>query len=117
MERKWTHVLFAIGGLLLAWLIAKVGDWGWGYFGRPNGTIIGAAALVVASVATFAAWRNEQVFTLASEVMGELRKVTWPTRKETVAATFVVIVMTIISSLILGVFDGTWSWVTRQIYG
>ena len=78
---------------------------------------MGSAAFVIAGVATVIAWRNEQVFGLASEVAGELRKVSWPSRKETLQSTIVVIVTTIIASAFLGVFDYTWSWVTRMIYG
>jgi preprotein translocase subunit SecE len=117
MERKWTHVMFACGGIALAWLLAKCGDWAWGYFAKPNGFVVGAGAFAVAAIVTFAAWRNEEVFRLASEVTKELRAVTWPTRKETVHSTLIVIVTTIISAAFLGLFDGLWSWVTRTIYG
>ena len=117
MERKWVHVLFAGAGIILAWLLSKCGDWAWSYFGKPNSFVVGAGALVVAGIATLVAWRNEQVFTLASEVAGELRKVSWPTRKETMSSTIVVIITTIISAAFLGVFDTVWSAVTRFIYG
>ncbi len=78
---------------------------------------MGLGAVALASVATVVAWKNEELFTLASEVASELRKVTWPTRRETVSSTIVVIVTTIVSSLLLGFFDGVWAWVTRMIYG
>jgi preprotein translocase subunit SecE len=117
MERKWTHMMFAVGGVVAFWLLVKTGDWAWSYFGKPNGFIVGAGAFAVAATATLIAWRNEQVFTLATEVAGELRKVSWPSRKQTMTSTIVVIVTTIIASLFLGVFDGVWSWVTRMIYG
>src|SRR5947209_1189759 len=117
MERKWTHVLFAVGGILLAWLLAKCGDWGWSYFGKPNSFAIGTASFVLAGATTIILWRNEQIFGLAAEVTSELRKVTWPTRKETFHSTLIVIVTTIVASIFLGVFDGVWSWVTRMIYG
>ena len=117
MERKWTHVMFAVGGLILAWLLIKLGEWIWGYFGKPNGLLLGAICFGLAGTATLVAWRNEQVIGLASEVAGELKKVTWPSRKELVSSTVVVIVTTVISSVVLGVFDGVWSWVTRMIYG
>ena len=118
MERKWTHVMFALSGLVVAWLLARCGDWAWSYFGsKPNTFLVGSVAFVVAAVATVIAWRNEMVFGLASEVAGELRKVSWPSRKETLQSTIVVIVTTIIASAFLGVFDYTWSWVTRMIYG
>ncbi len=117
MERKWTHVMFAVGGIALAWVLSKCGEWAWSYFGKPNSFAVGTGALLVAGVATFIAWRNEEIFNLAQEVTSELRKVTWPTRKETLSSTLVVIVTTIFSAAILGMFDGIWSWVTRMIYG
>ena len=36
MERKWVHVMFAVAGIVLAWLLAKCGEWAWSYFGKPN---------------------------------------------------------------------------------
>jgi preprotein translocase subunit SecE len=109
--------MFAVGGVLLFWLLYKCGEWAWGYFGKPWPFALGAGCFLVASVATFICWRNEEIFGLATEVAGELRKVTWPSRKETFSSTIVVIVTSIIASLILGLFDGMWSWVTRMIYG
>jgi len=117
MERKWTHVMFAVAGIILAWLLAKSGEWGWSAFGKANSLVIGTGAFLIAGVVTLAAWRNEQIFGLAQEVTSELKKVTWPTRKETLQSTVVVIITTIVSSAFLGLFDGIWSWVTRMIYG
>ena len=117
MDNKWVHILFASAGILLAWLLTKIGDWVWSYFGKPNDLYVGLAAVVVAGVATWVAWKNEEVFTLANEVTSELRKVTWPDRKETVSSTIVVIATTIISSLLLGFFDAVWASLTKMIYG
>lgn len=117
MDRKWTHVIFALGGLVLAWLLSKTGEWIWSYWGRPNQLLVGLAALVVAGLVTFVAWKNERVFEVVTEVTTELSKVSWPSRKETVSSTIIVIITTIVASIILGVFDATWSWVTRMIYG
>jgi preprotein translocase subunit SecE len=50
-------------------------------------------------------------------VSGELKKVTWPTPKEVRTATVVVLVMSIISALILGLFDFVWSNLTELVYG
>lgn len=117
MERKWVHVMFAVGGLILAWLIAKTADWIWSYFAKPDGLIIGVGSVVLAGIATIIIWRNEYVFGLANEVTSELRKVTWPDRKDLLNSTVVVIITTIVSALLLGLFDGIWSWATRMIYG
>ena len=60
-----------------------------------------------AGTARVVAYRNEQVFASVVEVTRELEKVTWPTRKETSAATIVVIVTVLIAALILSSFDVT----------
>jgi preprotein translocase subunit SecE len=43
--------------------------------------------------------------TFVQEVREELHKVTWPTRKETIATTWVVVVIIVIISFYLGVCD------------
>ena len=117
MERKWVHFLFVAGAFVLLTLLIKTGDWVWSYFGKPKALILYSVSLVVTLVAVWIAWRSEELFTLASEVVTELGKVTWPTRKETVAATLVVIVTVFIASVFLGMFDGIWSFLTRLLYG
>jgi preprotein translocase subunit SecE len=109
--------MFAVGGFILFWLLYLCGEWAWNYFGKPSQWALGGACALVAGVTTLVLWRNEEIFGLATEVASELRKVTWPSRKETFSSTIVVIVTSIIASLILGLFDGVWSWVTRLIYG
>jgi len=117
MERKWVHFLFAAGGILLFFLVYKTGDWTWSYFGKPKPLIMYAVAAVLTGGGVWIAWRNEEVFTLASECITELMKVSWPTRKETMAATMVVIITVMIASAFLGMFDGLWSYLTRLLYG
>jgi preprotein translocase subunit SecE len=48
----------------------------------------------------------EKVKTFINEVVSELKKVSWPSRKETVNSTFVVIVLIIILGIFLGFVDG-----------
>jgi preprotein translocase subunit SecE len=119
--------MFAIGGVVLFYLLAKSGQWGWDFLsttdfagdavGKPREWAIDLFALMLAGGATVVAIKNEQLFELAGEVTGELRKVTWPTRAETFAATLVVIITVIVSSIFLGLFDLLWSSVSRLIYG
>ena len=52
-----------------------------------------------------------------TEVWAELRKVHWPTRQETLAATVVVVVVVMIVALWLGVVDGALSVVFTRILG
>jgi len=117
MDKKWTHVLFAVATIILAWILSKTGEWIWGYFGKPSAMLVGLGGALVAGIVGYICWRNEDLFNLANEATQELAKVSWPSRQETVNSTIVVIITTIVSSLILGVFDGVWSWFTKWIYG
>jgi preprotein translocase subunit SecE len=47
------------------------------------------------------------------ECWSELKKVHWPTRKETQAATVVVIIGVIIVALYLGLVDGALAWIIQ----
>ena len=49
------------------------------------------------------------------EVWAEMKKVHWPTRKETYAATVIVLVVTIIMAVFLGVVDFAVSHVVQAI--
>ena len=51
------------------------------------------------------------------EVRAELKKVTWPSRKQTIGSTVVVIVLVAIISLFLGVVDVALSGVIRVVLG
>ena len=77
-------------------------------------TILG---LVVAVGLTFYLWRHEKVIKLATEVAVECSKVTWPKWPETKSATIVVIVVTLIISCILAVFDFTFQHLTDFLLG
>ncbi|HSM90809.1 MAG TPA: preprotein translocase subunit SecE [Desulfobacterales bacterium] len=62
----------------------------------------------------------DNVFTRAiqflREVKIELKKVTWPSRKQTMGSTLVVIVLVIIISLFLGIVDMGLSTVIRSVF-
>ena len=60
-----------------------------------------AVALVTFGVLQF----NKKILVWADEVVLEIRKVVWPSRRDTTAMTFVVCIMLAISCVILFVFD------------
>jgi len=113
---RLAHLMFVFGGLLLSFVMVKATEWIWGYFAKPKAVYVDAAGIILATVITVIAWRNKNTFTKATDIMMELKKVTWPTRKETSAATVVVIVTVIISAMFLGLFDVIWSWATGKLY-
>ncbi len=76
-------------------------------------TVIGFA---IAGIAAAVVWRIPRTQMVSLEVALELRRVTWPTLRETRAATLAVIVASVIAAVILGVFDMVWSWLSAKIY-
>ena len=113
---RWVHLMFAAGGLILAVLMIQIVDFTWSYFGRPIALYSNTLGVAVGVLVAFFAWRHKKTFSKATEIVMELKKVTWPTRKETQAATIVVIVTVIIASAFLGLFDLIWSWATGLLY-
>jgi preprotein translocase subunit SecE len=81
------------------------GEWSWS-------TIIG---LGVAAAAAIYCWVNPKVHEVSLEIASELRKVSWPSFAETRAATIAVIVASIISAVLLGLFDVFWQFLTDKI--
>lgn len=110
---KFVHLTFALGALLAAFVLSRAGDWAWSYFAKPNDLVVNGFAILVAGVAAVATYRNEKVYAQVVDITRELEKVTWPTRKETSAATVVVIVTVVIAALILSSFDALWSFFTN----
>ena len=115
---KPVHLMYLGGAVVLFYLMKWSFDWIWGYFvATPSELIVTLAAGIIALVAGVVLYRHERVHTLAHEVAGELKKVSWPSGKEVRAATIVVIIMAMISAGLIMVFDGIWSNLTELIYG
>ncbi|MCX8585349.1 MULTISPECIES: preprotein translocase subunit SecE [unclassified Gilliamella] len=92
---KWVLVL-----VLIALIV-----WGNSYFSTPNdiyqpNTVVRIIAVVVISLLTlfiaFTTNKGKSFITFLQESRKELRKVVWPTRKETVQTTLLIAVITII---------------------
>jgi preprotein translocase subunit SecE len=110
---KIIHLTFAVAGLLAAFVLSRTADWVWSYFSKPNDLMVNAFAVTGAAVAALIAYRNERVFATVHDITRELEKVSWPTRKETSAATVVVLVTVSISAIILSTFDALWAFFTN----
>lgn len=46
-----------------------------------------------------------QTKVVASDIVGELKKVSWPTREDTIRLTFIVILISLIIGLYIGIID------------
>jgi len=74
------------------------------------------AGFGLAAIAAIVVWRIPKTQAVSLEVALELRRVTWPSIRETRAATVAVIVASAIAAVILGLFDMVWSWLSSRIY-
>lgn len=83
-------------------------------FGRYI-TLTTLIAVALAVAITFALYRKPGVIVYVSEVVAELRKVTWPSIDETKRSTLIVIVFTILLSGYLAIFDQIWKYLTGLI--
>lgn len=120
---KYVHVMYFLGTIVVGWLLVQIVETIWTSLNLsvtavppPNQALVvvfGGAGAVFLAVYL---WRHPKVNNLAMEIVVELSKVTWPTRKELSASTVVVIVLSIIASIILGLFDFFWAWATDLIY-
>jgi len=72
-------------------------------------------SLVFAGLLFFVLYKNERSFQFISEVISELSRVTWPTQKETTSATFVTIIMVLISGFILWMLDNLWTYLIQAV--
>lgn len=114
---RYVHFIFIGGGLVATYLAYRIIDNVWLRFSPdPSFPILAALAVVAGGGLALYLWKHERTNQLAHEVVGELSRVTWPTKQELSASTTVVIVASIIAAVILGIFDAFWSWLTGVIY-
>lgn len=78
--------------------------------------IIRGGSLLIGGWIFYFLQRNTKVNSFTNEVAVELfTKVTWPTSKETMSATGVVMVTVLLAGVVLAVFDWLWSLALRAI--
>ncbi len=107
---KWALVVILIAaGIWANYHFSQI-DWAL----RLAGWIV-LACIVVAIALQTAAGRRAWVF--AKEARGELRKVVWPTRRETIQTTMVVVGMVVLMALILWAIDSFLLWLVSLVSG
>lgn len=77
-------------------------------FGQPWPVVGGTISSVVGLIGFLILSTNQKTTEFTDEVFGELKKVTWPTGKETAASTLVVSVMVIIAAVMFLIMDLIW---------
>jgi len=119
-HQKWVTLSYLAVAALLAFVALQLGQKLVGAYDLEarvrNAELMLRGFSVLAGVVLFVAlYRSEQATQFMTEVVVELSRVTWPTRKETSAATVLVIIMVIISGLFLGFLDYLWTVILKWV--
>ena len=93
--------------LALALVVAGLAAWWWfaGQWATPLRSLAVVAGLVLGAVVFLATGKGRGTREFLAESRFELRKVVWPTRQEALRMTWVVAVVVVVLSLLLGGFD------------
>lgn len=59
---------------------------------------------------------NQRIVLWADEVVSEIKKIVWPSRKDTTAMTIAVVVMVLISAVIISFFDFLSGYIINNIF-
>ena len=123
--RRFVYAAYFGGAILVAFLGSKIGNliwyrlsqWkpGWG-LGEPRDEAIMVSAATLGAVLAVYYWRKKSARTYMEEVAQELSKVTWPSRKEVVNSTGVVVFTTLFATAFFALMDQFWRYVTDKIY-
>ncbi|HWQ38398.1 MAG TPA: preprotein translocase subunit SecE [Burkholderiales bacterium] len=104
----------------LALLLVAAGVAGFYYLGDSPLVLRVAAVLAGIAAAALVAWTSgpgKQFYVFAQESATETRKVVWPSRKETVQTTGVVLAFVIVMALFLWIVDALLVWVVKILLG
>lgn len=90
------------------------------YFAEIAWSLRAAAGLVLICIILaigLQTHQGKQIWIFAKAARGELRKVVWPTRQETIQTTLIVVAMIIIVALILWGIDSILMWLVSWFSG
>lgn len=112
-----SFAVFAVIGAFTVHMLLKAFSSAFGIVARMTDTDLVRHGLPVAvGLLIFASLQfNRRVLTWGDEVVAEIKKVVWPTRKDVIAMTIVVCVMVLISSAIISAFDFVSGYLVRML--
>ena len=106
--------------LLLAFLLVIAGIAGY-YFLADSPTIVRVlsvlAGVVLGGIVAGMSPTGRQFFQFAGEARDEAKKVVWPTRKETIQMTGVVMLFVVVMALFLWAVDSSLLWLVKMAMG
>lgn len=105
---------------LVAIALAGAAVWGNIYFAEQPFLYRVLGLVAIAAIAGFILLQTASgvsFLTLLHGTRTEIRKVVWPTRQETVQTTLIVLLVVAVITLLLWLFDSTFSWLISLVVG
>ena len=75
------------------------------------------AGLVLAALMGWTSAPGKEFYVYAQEAITETKKVVWPTRKETVQTTGMVVAFVLVMAVFLWLVDGLLVWIVQKLLG
>lgn len=118
-QKRWVDIGFILVAVVLFFVLRQITQLVWEYAKLPffEAWIVSLpeiSALVLSIIVYLALRSHEKARMFSMEVVGELAKVTYPLKKETVLSAVIVIVMVSIASVIVMGFDAAWGTLTNK---
>jgi preprotein translocase subunit SecE len=104
----WLAILLVIGGVVAFY-----------YLGDSPVLRVGAVILGLAcgAAVAYTTAPGKLFFVFAQESVVETKKVVWPTRKETMQTTMIVLLFVIIMAVFLWIVDAGLMWIVQMVMG
>jgi len=119
----WVILTYVVAAFLTTLLVSSAVHSGFNTFGVADFRPVSFFPIALSSIIAFIAGvvffavmvRNRKVMTFTDEVIGELFKVTWPSRDETLKASVTVVATTAFTASLMAVYDVIWVRVFRGV--
>ena len=119
-NQKWVGVTFLAFSILIAYIVFAglfklAGVYDFEAKIKNIDLVIRVVSLAVGGLIFLILYKSETASQFLHEAVTELSRVTWPTNKETISSTWVVLIMVLVTGLILGLLDKFWTLVIQWI--
>ncbi len=121
--KRYVAIFYVLAAIALGKFLEKIFSLAFSYARFNDATVLvegwnvsTVAGFAVATLVAVVVWRIPKTQAVSLEIALELKRVTWPSLRETRAATVAVVVASLIASVILGVFDFVWGRLSALVY-